>query len=176
MRRLFALGAGLLLALTPVTRGESAGTVAPVARLALAPQSNAFFQCGPTTLAAVLAFYGTVVPEQTISDAIYSPTARGVLLTDMAWFARGQGYVTSVRTGTLEDLQQALAAGHPPIVLLDLGVAGLKKPHFTALLGQSERGLHFQDRSDDGGVVSLEKFTRQWKRAGNQFLLVTRSP
>lgn len=169
-------GLAVLLTLSVASRGETAARGVSLQPLLLAPQSSAFFQCGPTTLAAVLAFHGTPVPEQVISDAIYSPTARGVLLTDMAWFARGQGFATSVVSGTLDELQRAVAAGQPPIVLLDLGLAGLRKPHFTAILGWSERGVRLQDRSPDGHVVSLEKFTRQWKRAGNQFLLVTRSP
>lgn len=141
--------------------------------LRVAPQSNALFQCGPTTLAAVLAYHGAAVPEQTISAAIYSPTARGVLLTDLAWYARSRGYKTELRTGTPEDLQRAIAAGWPPIVLLDLGLASIRQPHFTAVMGWSEDGVRYQGTKPAGIRLSQKKFIRQWQRAGNQYLLVT---
>ncbi|MFZ9994916.1 MAG: hypothetical protein ACO3OV_09445, partial [Steroidobacteraceae bacterium] len=147
MRLIANVFAGLAMVLALAVTGHGA---APMREplpppLLLAPQSSAFFQCGPTTLAAVLAFHGIPVREQVITDAIYSPTARGVLLTDMAWFARGQGFATAVLTGTLDDLQRAVFTGQPPIVLLDLGLAGLRKPHFTAILGWCDRGVRLQD-------------------------------
>ena len=112
-----AIALGLILACA----GSSgrAAAAAPPEYLRLGPQSSALFQCGPTTLAAVLAFHGTAVPETIISEAIYSPTARGALLSDLAWYARSRGFRTELRTGTLEDLQKAVAGRMPPIVLLE---------------------------------------------------------
>jgi hypothetical protein len=126
-------------------------------------------------LAAVLVFYGTSVDEATIARAIYSPTARGVLLTDLAWYARSLGYATELRTGTLQDLQQAVQVGQPPIVLLDLGLSRVHQPHITAITGLSDAGIHYQSTKPAGKVVSPAKFNRQWERAGNQYLLVTPS-
>lgn len=144
--------------------------------LALAPQSGELFQCGPATLAAVLSFYGTTVDEAAIARAIYSPSAHGVLLTDLAWYARSRGFLTEVRTGTLSDLQRAVQAGMPPIVLLDLGLSRVRQPHITAITGLSDTAIRYQSTQPAGKVVSPSKFTRQWERAGNQYLLVTRSP
>jgi hypothetical protein len=140
--------------------------------LRISPQSSALFQCGPTTLAAVLAFHGTTVPEAAISEAIYSPSARGALLTDLAWYARSQGYATELRTGTPEDLQNAVAAGHPPIVLLDLGLGSIRRPHFTAVTAWAVDKVRYQGRQPNGVVVAQKKFIRQWQRAGNQYLLI----
>jgi hypothetical protein len=64
--------------------------------------------------------HGHTVPGADISEAIYSATARGVLLTDLAWYARLCGFRTKVRTGTFAELVGALARGLPPIVMLDL--------------------------------------------------------
>lgn len=157
------------------------GCVAPgrdprVVLLPLNPQSSARFQCGPTTLASVLAFHGSPVAEETISAAIYSPTARGVLITDLAWYARSQGFQTEVRTGSLSDLQAAVAGRQPPIVLLDLGIARIHQPHFTAVTGWSESGIYYQGTNAAGEFVTRETFERQWQRAGNQYLVLTRSP
>ncbi len=141
--------------------------------LRMAPQSSARYQCGPSTLASVLAFHGAPVPEDVIASAMYSPTARGVLLTDLAWFAREQGFEAIVRTGSVEDLKQAVDDRLPPIVLLDYGIAHVRRPHFTAITGVSDGGVFQLDdkRADD--YVRMNLFTRLWKRAGNQYLVIT---
>lgn len=141
--------------------------------LPLAPQSNARHQCGPSTLASVLAFHGKPVPEHVIAEAIYSPTAQGVLLSDMAWYARQQGFRADLRTGNLDDLQATVVQRLPPIVLLDYGIAHVRQPHFTAITGVLDGGI-FQvndERADD--YVRMKRFERLWKRAGNQYLVIT---
>lgn len=162
-------GAFAAILLTLVVQGFCGGA----AGLTLSPQSSARYQCGPTTLASVLAFHGTPVPETTIAGVIYSPTAHGVLLTDLAWYARSLGFLTEVRTGTPADLQKALAGGQPPIVLLDLGIAGIRQPHFTAVTGWSADRVYYLNTKAAGKRVSQKTFERQWQLAGNQFLLIT---
>lgn len=149
--------------------GEARGAPA----LDLAPQSGARYQCGPTTLASVLSFHGVPVPEETISLSIYSPTARGVLLMDMARFAREQGFAAATRTGTHEDLLRAVEDRNPPIVLLDLGLGQLRIPHFTAVTGGTDGGLFLLGPHARNEFITLPQFERQWKKAGNQYLVVT---
>lgn len=149
--------------------------VAPPPDLQLAPQSNTRFHCGPTTLASVLAFHGKPVPEAAIAATIYSPSAHGVLLTDLAWYARQAGLKTELRTGTMDDLQAALAIGTPPIVLLDVGRLGLSQPHFTALTACDATGVQILGTKRTGDRVKRLKFERQWQRAGSQYLLITPS-
>ncbi len=141
--------------------------------LALAPQSSERYQCGPSTLASVLAFHGASVDEEKIADAIYSPTARGVLIHDMAWYARDLGFDAKLQTGKIEDLKSYVDKGQPPIVLLDLGVFGIRQPHFTAITGWTENGLHQLGMRRANEYVSMRLFTRQWERAGNQYLVIT---
>jgi predicted double-glycine peptidase len=164
----------LAVLLTQVGCATSAPEAGDHARaLSMAPQTSERFQCGPSTLASVLAFHGKEVPEEDIAKAIFSPTAKGVLLHDMAWFAREQGFQADVRTGSVQDLQQAVEARLPPIVLLDYGVAHVRKPHFTAITGVTDGGIFQLDdqRSDD--YVRMNLFTRLWERAGNQYLVIT---
>jgi hypothetical protein len=144
--------------------------------LSLAPQSTTRYQCGPTTLAAVLAFHGSTVAEQTIAASIYSPTARGVLITDLSHYARQQGFVTKIGTGSMMDLEAAVARGNPPVVLIDLGRGWVRQPHFTAIIGWSETGIAYQDSSPGGKWVSHQTFKRQWQRSGNQYLFISPAP
>ncbi len=165
LRSMFRLG--LLAGVALLSACATSGSAGRGTGLPLAPQSSRLFQCGPTTLAAVLAFHGKPIREEAISQAIYSPTAHGVLVTDLAWYARAQGFQTVVATGTMDDLRQALAARQPPIVLLDLGAGGIHIPHFTAITGWTEAGVLFQGTTPGGGVhddgqISKTMATR-WK-------------
>jgi len=141
--------------------------------LSLAPQSSERYQCGPSTLASVLAFHGEPVPEEVIAQAIYSPTAQGVLLHDMAWFAREQGFQAELRTGSVDDLKHAVDERHPPIVLLDYGIARVRRPHFTAITGVTDDGVFQLDTKRADDYVRMDLFTRLWERAGNQYLVIT---
>ena len=71
---------------------------------------------------------------------------------------------------------EAVKEEMPDIVLLDLGIGGIRLPHFTAIIGWSDAGVHYQGTNPAGSFVSQKTFIRQWERAGNQFLLVTASP
>ena len=167
---------GLLLALMLTQVGCVSSRPEPGQRaraLRMAPQSSARYQCGPSTLASVLAFHGEPVPEQVITEAIYSPTAQGVLLSDMAWFARKQGFRADVLTGGMDDLKQAVEERLPPIVLLDYGIAHLRKPHFTAITGVIDGGIFQLNDKRADEYVRMKLFTRLWKRAGNQYLIFT---
>ncbi len=162
----------VLVALVTLGLGGCVSAGPEGASLPLVPQSSARYQCGPTTLVSVLAYHGANVPESDITETIYSPTAHGALLTDLAWYARRLGFQTEVRTGTLADLQNAVAGRQPPIVLLNLGVGGLRQPHFTAIIGWSEQGVRYLSTKPAGDRVSLKTFQRQWQRAGSQYLLI----
>lgn len=144
--------------------------------LPLTPQSSKRYQCGPSTLASVMAFHGVKIPEETISEAIYSPTARGVLLSDIAWYAREQGFQAEITTGSINDLKRAVEDGHPPIVLLDLGIAGIQRPHFTAITGLTDDGVLYIGNKRSDEYSSFRFFRRQWNRAGNQYLVILPSP
>lgn len=145
----------------------------PVRVEGLAPQSSARYQCGPSTLASVMTFHGSTVTEQDIADAIYSESARGTLLADMAWFAREHGFAARLFPGSLDDLRSAVEAGQPAVVLLDLGLLSIHKPHITAVTGITGDGVLLLGRRTAADYAPRGRFERQWKRAGNMVLLVT---
>ncbi|MCC5843365.1 MAG: hypothetical protein JJU05_03850 [Verrucomicrobia bacterium] len=143
--------------------------------LDLRKQSDTTDHCGPTTLASVLIFHGVDLPEETISARIFSPTARGVLITDLARVAREHGFSADMRTGTLADLEETVNRGLPPIVLLDLGLGTRRVPHFTAVTGITENGVFVIGQSPADDFIPLRLFNRQWNRTENQFLLLSPS-
>jgi predicted double-glycine peptidase len=142
--------------------------------LALRPQSSTRDFCGPTTLASVLAFHGVDLPEDQIAAQIFSPSARGVLITDLARVAREQGLVSRVQSGTMTELKQSIESGNPPIVLLDLGVGSRRVPHFTALTGITPEGVFAIGTSATDDFIPIRLFNRQWNQTENQFLVLSR--
>ena len=123
-----------------------------------------------------MSFYGVTVSEEEISGAIYSPTARGVLLTDLSRIAREQGFKTEIRTGTRDDLAAAVEHRTPPIVLLDQGVGRYAIPHFSAVTGVAASGVFLLGAQPDADFTSTRTFERQWKKAGNQYLVLLPPP
>ena len=170
MRRILCVvltGIGLLTACTsPPPRGASPS-------LELRHQSSTRDHCGPTTLASVLAFHGNEdFPEERISELIFSPTARGVLITDLARIGREAGFETRITFSSMEDLRQAVEQGLPPIVLLDLGIGSHRVPHFTAVTGITETGVFVIGPNPTDDFIPNRLFTRQWNRTENQLLLL----
>ncbi len=144
--------------------------------LHLRHQSSTRDHCGPTTLASVLSFHGNEdFPEARISELIFSPTARGVLITDLARIGREAGFESRITYSTMEDLHQAVDQRLPPIVLLDLGIGSHRVPHFTAVTGITETGVFVIGTSSTDDFISHRLFKRQWNRTENQLLLLTPS-
>jgi predicted double-glycine peptidase len=137
------------------------------------PPANPRFHCGPATLASVMAFHGSDVGEPAVADAIYSESARGTLLADMAWFAREHGFEARLFPGDLGDLRKAVEDGLPRVVLLDLGILNLRKPHFTAVTGFAGDGVLLLGSRSAGDYAPRKEFLRQWQRAGNMVLLIS---
>jgi hypothetical protein len=92
---------------------------------------------------------------------------------DLARVARDNGFSTTIRTGTLDDLRQTLASGKPPIVLIDRGALGLRVPHFSAVTGVTDTGVFLLGTQTENDFVSHPLFARQWKLAGNQYLVLS---
>lgn len=164
---LFLAGVGLFAACTsPTPRGTSPS-------LQLRHQSSTRDHCGPTTLASVLSFHGNEkFSEARISELIFSPTARGVLITDLARIGREAGFEAQITFSSMEDLRQAIGQGLPPIVLLDLGIGSHRVPHFTAVTGITDAGVFVLGPNPTDDFVPNRLFTRQWNRTKNQLLLL----
>ena len=86
------------------------------------------YQCGPAALATVLNWSGvTVTPEQ-LRDEVYLPQRHGSLQVELTAAARHHRRLPYVLTQDLQAVLDEVRAGHPVLVLLNLGsvlVSGL---------------------------------------------------
>jgi len=131
------------------------------------------FQCGPAALAMVLGWSGSDVRPADLSAEVYTPALKGSLQSALIGSARRQARVAYPVTGS-ETLLAELAAGHPVIVLVNLGFFWYPKWHYAVAVGFDQRSgeviLH-------SGLTSYETlnsrtFMNIWKRSDYWGLLV----
>ena len=122
------------------------------------------YQCGPAALATVLTAGGeAATPEQLVAE-VYLPGRRGSLQPELVSAVRRRGrvpYVSESDVGTLDDM---LAAGVPPLVLLNLSSRFFPIWHYAVVIGTDPERHRVVLRSgtDPDRRMSWWRFERAW--------------
>ncbi len=138
-----------------------------------AQQTN---QCGPAALASILRYSGVKTSPEALVSQVYTPGLQGSLQLDLVGAARRAGRVPYQIAPTSTALGEELAAGHPVLVLQDVGritpiwhfavVVGYDREHQDVILHSGDQAqLH----------LSMERFDRSWA-ASQRWGLVTLAP
>lgn len=131
------------------------------------------YQCGPAALAMVLAWSGLDVKPAELTEKVYTASLQGSLQPAMIAGARRSGRLAYVISGT-ETLIREIAAGHPVIVLQNLGLSWIPVWHYAVAVGydtpRDEVILH--SGLDARQRLSMPVFQNTWARAGDWGLLV----
>jgi ABC-type bacteriocin/lantibiotic exporter with double-glycine peptidase domain len=147
---------------------------ADVADVPFFPQDE--LQCGPASLAMVLAFSGLAIRPDELVDQVYTEQRRGSLQLSIVSAARRHGRL-AVRIANLRELAAELAAGNPVLVLQNLGLDWYPTWHYAVAIGyDAEAGqivLHTDTRP--ARAVPMPVFERTWARGGYWGLVVTRA-
>ncbi len=174
--RAAGLAAVLLLAAcgqTPVL-GPAVGDDARIelTQVPFYPQSA--YQCGPAALATVLEHAEVAVTPEQLVSAVYLPEKKGSLQVELVAAARRYGRVPYPINPDLTGLLDTLRAGHPVLVLQNLGIANWPLWHFAVVIGFDARRDEFILRSGTTRreVISARRFMDTWKLAGNWGLVV----
>jgi len=128
------------------------------------PQAD--YQCGPAALAMTLAWSGLSVTPQALTSSVYTPSKKGSIQPAMIGAARRHGRIAYILSGP-EDLIREIAAGHPVIVLQNLGLAWYPVWHYAVAVGydlKSEAMLLHSGRTARKRVP-LKLFHRTWARS-----------
>jgi tetratricopeptide (TPR) repeat protein len=125
------------------------------------------YQCGPAALAMVLGHSGIAVLPEALVSQVYLPGRKGSLQIEMSAAARQQGRLVYTLEPTLEDLLREVAAGHPVLVLQNLGLDILPRWHFAVVKGYEldTQQLILNSGRIENYRVSLATFERTWARA-----------
>ncbi|MGD2096730.1 MAG: PA2778 family cysteine peptidase [Desulfobacterales bacterium] len=131
------------------------------------------YQCGPASLAMVLSWSGLQISPEELTPQVYTPSLKGSLQPAMIAATRRQGKVAYPINGP-HALLREIAAGHPVIVLQNLGLSWIPVWHYAVVIGYDVDAevviLH-------SGVTSQKKtsfrtFENTWARGDHWGLLV----
>ena len=131
------------------------------------------YHCGPATLAMVLAWTGLEVTPDQIAGRVFTPSLRGSLQAAMVAGARRSGRLAYVIRGE-KALYREIAAGHPVIVLQNLGLSWYPVWHYAVVTGYDAPAgsifLHSGETAEKR--MDMRRFDRTWARSDRWGLLV----
>lgn len=125
------------------------------------------YQCGPAALAMVLSFHQHARSPQQLTPWMFTPDAKGSFPAELDAVSRREGFV-SYPLQRFAALLQEVAAGHPVLVLQNLGTDWLTQWHFAVVVGFDLERQELVLRSGDlpRRLTPFAVFDTTWKRGG----------
>jgi tetratricopeptide (TPR) repeat protein len=132
--------------------------------------------CGPASLAMVLRHIGREVTPEQLADAVFLPARGGTLQAEMLAGARRHEALAQRLPGQLEALLRELQAGHPVVVLQNLGLSFVPAWHYAVLIGydRSREELVLRSGLTERQTMSLRTFEHTWARADHWAMVALR--
>lgn len=129
------------------------------------PQTR--YQCGPAALATMLNASGVQTSPEELSPEIYLPGKKGSLQVELIATARARDRVVYPLATDLSSALAQVAAGHPVLVLQNLGLRSAPAWHFAVIVGydRDARELILRSGSERRLTVNAPRFLRTWDRA-----------
>ncbi len=130
-------------------------------------------ECGPAALAMMLDAAGVPVTPEDLVAQIYLPGRHGSLQLEIVAATRRHRRVPYVLAPDVQALFAELRAGHPVLVLQDLGVGPLHVWHYAVVIGYEPHTRRVVLRSGTTRrlVTPFDEFVRSWQK-GRQWALV----
>ena len=153
----------------PVDGGDATAPIL-LTEVPFFPQDD--YQCGPAALAMVLAWGAVPVAPEDLTLAVYTPSAKGSLQSAMIAAARRHDRVAYLLDHP-EALVEEIAAGHPVIVLQNLGLSWYPVWHYAVVIGfdPGRQTMILHSGTTSHRAISLKTFERTWARSGYWGLL-----
>ena len=128
------------------------------------PQED--YQCGPAALAMVLNWSGLKIATEDLVETVYTPHRQGSLQPGLVTAARRRGRLAHTFHGP-QKLLDEIAAGHPVIVLQNLGPGIYPVWHYAVVVGIDRSAdqviLHTGTRASR--ALGWSRFMFTWERA-----------
>ncbi|MFN2329811.1 MAG: PA2778 family cysteine peptidase [Chromatocurvus sp.] len=171
----YGLLALLLAVLTGCTGRQVVFSEPPASQLTSVPfYPQDAYQCGPAALATVLGWSGADVDLPAMVSSVYLPGLQGSLQPEIIAAARRSGRIPYPIPAEPSAIGAELAAGHPVLVLQNLGLATLPRWHYAVVVGYDPDDGAFILRSgtERSRREGVQRFMSSWKRAGYWGLVV----
>jgi tetratricopeptide (TPR) repeat protein len=170
----------LLLSCTGLNKSvmlEKAGNVPPRVEIeAIQFYTQKAYQCGPAVLAMVLNWSGLPISPEDLTAEVFTPELKGSLQSAMVSAVRRNGRIAYVFTG-LSDLFAEVAAGHPVIVLQNLGLSWYPVWHYAVVVGYDlpEKVVILRSGNIRRKRMPFQVFDKTWARSNYWGLLILQS-
>ena len=152
---------------------EKAGNVPPQVEIETIPfYFQKAYQCGPAALAMVLNWSGLPISPEALTAEVFTPERKGSLQSAMVSAVRRNGRIAYVFSG-LSDLFAEVAAGHPVIILQNLGLSWYPVWHYAVVIGYDlpEKYVILRSGNIRRNRMSFRVFEKTWAR-GNFWGLI----
>lgn len=117
--------------------------------------------CGPATLTMAMQWAGKSVTVDQIAPEVFTPGKKGTLQTDLISASRRQGMMAIPIKG-MRPLLEEVAAGHPVIVLENLGFGWFPRWHYSIVYGYDLQEQQLIMHSGD--KANTRKFMNRFER------------
>jgi len=135
------------------------------------------YQCGPAALATLLRWSGVETDPERLVPRVYLPARQGSLQPEIIAEARRHGRLSYVLPPRFDAMLAELQAGHPVLVLQNLGLSWWPVWHYAVVVGYDPVGDDVILRSGrrQRHIVSRTTFEHTWRRA-DRWALITLQP
>ncbi len=133
------------------------------------------YQCGPAALATTMQAAGVQVLPDDLVRHVYLPARKGSLQVEMLSTPRRQGLVSWQIPPAYSALLREVAAGHPVLVLQDLGLGPFRQWHYAVVVGfDYARGdVYLRSGENQRQVMPFTAFEFTWQRSNYWAMVVT---
>jgi hypothetical protein len=151
---------------------------AELAQVPFFPQDE--YQCGPAALAMAMKFAGaSAITPQALVDEVWLPSRKGSLQLEMLAAPRRHGLVSYQLAPTFADLLRDVAAGHPVVVLQDVGLMTplMAEWHYAVVNGfdYATGSIYLRSGLQVRQEMPFSYFERTWL-AGKYWAMVVTTP
>ncbi|WP_418314883.1 PA2778 family cysteine peptidase [Piscinibacter sakaiensis] len=125
------------------------------------------YQCGPAALATVLGAIGIAADPQWLAHRVFLPARQGSLQVEMLGGARQASAVPTRIPGRLDAVLLEIAAGHPVVVLQNLGFDFVPVWHYAVVVGYSLplQQLVLRSGTTRREILPMALFEHSWVKA-----------
>ena len=153
---------------------QASGNVPPYHELSAVPFfPQEAYQCGPASLAMALAWSGLEIDPDELAPQVYTPSLKGSLQPALVTAARRHGRVAYPISGA-NALLEEIAAGHPVIVLQNLGLTWVPAWHYAVVIGYDldKAMIVLHSGITNRKTTALKTFENTWARSKHWGLVV----
>jgi len=131
------------------------------------------YQCGPATLAMALTWSGLPTTPEALKDQVYTPSRKGSLQMAMVGATRRHGKI-AYEFNDAAALYPEIAAGHPVIILQNLGLSWLPVWHYAVVIGYdlAAEDVILRSGTTKRKVMSYYLFEKTWARSNHWAMMV----